>query len=428
MPNLLPHHLKSTLTKLFIPDIRQMPDRRYDLDWLRVIAFGLLILFHCGMFYVENWGWHVKSQYQSALLENIMLIVEPWRMALLWLISGIAIRFIIAKVSVWHFISMRSLRILLPLLFGILVVVPPQLYVEMTVNGDINMNYWQFLKAFFSNSSGVFDNYQSGIWPHIDVNHLWFLRSLWQYSLLILCLLPVLNSAKITSAVNWLFRQPGALAILLATLPIFIIQINWPMNTVRYPLGFTFMLYGYLIGWQPNFWQRLTSNLGWLSSSFAVAFICFIYFYNQVWLFEQANPNSHDAWLLMLGMFNYSLLRILGALVLFAIAYKMLNKNSPTLSYLNNAVYPFYILHQSFIVVIGYQLSNYHLGAFIEASLLIFATIISCFISYEIIKRINLLRPCFGLKMRPFKRQISQRFAYTITLLMVLPIGIEILI
>jgi hypothetical protein len=418
----------TTIAKLFIPDQKQMPERRYDLDWLRVIAFGLLILFHCGMLYAENWGWHVKSQHRSQYLENIMLVIEPWRMALLWLIAGIAIRFIIAKVSIWHFISMRSLRILLPLLFGILVVVPPQLYVEMSNNGDLNMSYWQFLKLFFTDGNGVFDKYQSGIWPHIDVNHLWFLRSLWQYSLVILCLLPLLNAEKIESCINWLFKQRGPVAILLATLPIFIIQINWSTEQVRYPLGFTFMVYGYLIGWQANFWQRLTCNISWLISSFAITYISFIFFYNQVWLVELSEPGSHEPWLLMLGMFIYSLLRILGVLSLFALAHKMLNKNSTQLSYLNQAVYPFYILHQTFIVVIGYNLSKLSLGATIEAILLISATIISCFFSFEIIKRINILRPCFGLPMQINNSLVSQRFAYAMATVLVLPIGLEILI
>ena len=167
---------------LFIPQKTDMPERRYDLDWLRIAAFALLILFHSGMFYTANWGWHVKSNYQSQILESIMLLIEPWRMAVLWLIAGISIRFVMAKVSVWRFISKISFRLLLPLLFGILVIVPPQLYIEMTHNGDLNMNYWQFLTEFFSHNTNTFDKYQSGIWPHIDVNHLWFLRTLWQYS------------------------------------------------------------------------------------------------------------------------------------------------------------------------------------------------------------------------------------------------------
>jgi hypothetical protein len=245
------------VAKLFVPSKDEMPTRRYDLDWLRILVFGLLILYHTGMFYVENWGWHAKSLYQSQFLENIMLIVEPWRMPVLWLIAGIAIRFIMAKVSVVRFITLRSFRLLLPLLFGILVVVPPQLYVEMSYGGEINMNYWQFLLAFFSSNSDVFLQHQSGIWPHIDVNHLWFIRSLWQYSLILLCLIPLLNMQWVNRATTWLVNRHGVLAIVLSTVPLFIIQMNWDMETVRYPLGFTLMVYGYLIGWNSVFWRRI---------------------------------------------------------------------------------------------------------------------------------------------------------------------------
>ena len=39
--------------------------RRHDLDWVRVCAFGLLVLYHVGMYYV-TWDWHVKSPHASA--------------------------------------------------------------------------------------------------------------------------------------------------------------------------------------------------------------------------------------------------------------------------------------------------------------------------------------------------------------------------
>ena len=76
----------NSLTKYFIPVQQGMPERRYDLDWLRVLVFGLLIFYHIGMLYVANWGFHFKSAYQSETLANFMLIVEPWRMASLWII------------------------------------------------------------------------------------------------------------------------------------------------------------------------------------------------------------------------------------------------------------------------------------------------------------------------------------------------------
>jgi len=415
------------MAKLFIPSHDEMPTRRYDLDWLRILVFGLLIVFHSGMFYVENWGWHAKSIYQSQLLENLMLIIEPWRMAVLWVISGIAIRFIMAKVSVWRFISMRSFRLLLPLLFGILVVVPPQLYIEMSYNGDLNMNYWQFLSEFFSSNTGVFDKYQAGIWPHIDVNHLWFIRSLWQFSLAILCLIPLLNTQWVNCATQRLFNSHGVLAILLSVFPLFIIQVNWDMETVRYPLGFTLMLYGYLIGWNTLFWQRIGQNIKPLLITSIFCYGSFIMFYNFVWLDLLHGRQPENEVILMLGMFNYSLLRLLGALTVFALAYKFLNVRSTKLSYFNDAVYPFYILHQTLILVIGYNLSKLNLGPVIEPLLLIIFTILACFIGYELIRRTNLLRPFFGLKMNSDYGRRVRGIGYITMMILICPLGIRIM-
>ena len=258
MTTLLTNYFNN-LKNAFIPNADSMPQRRYDLDWLRVLVFALLILYHIGMLYVENWGYLIKSQYLSQSLENIMLLSDPWRMASLWIISGISIRFILVKVSLWKFVSMRSVRLLLPLFFGILVIVPPQLYYQMTFEGNLNMGYWQFYQVFFQGTSEIFKDYQPGIWPHIDVNHLWYLRELWLYSLFLIPLLPILNSRIIQKSTDWLFSQRALIAITIAVLPIFIIQLLDGDDT-RNKLGFTFLLYGYLIGWQATFWQRLREN------------------------------------------------------------------------------------------------------------------------------------------------------------------------
>ena len=418
----------SWISSFFIPDKKDIPERRHDLDWLRIAAFSLLILFHTGMFYTANWGWHVKSDYQSQTLESIMLLVEPWRMAVLWLIAGISIRFIMAKVSIWRFISIRSFRLLLPLLFGILVIVPPQLYIEMTHNGDLNMNYWQFLTEFFSTDTNVFEKYQSGIWPHIDVNHLWFIRALWQYSLIILCLLPLLNSKFVNYGINWLFNQNTAVLIFIATLPLFIIQVNWDLDTVRYPIGFTLMLYGYLIGWHKVFWLKITNNLKPLIYVFITCYVILIIFYNGVWIDIIKGGQTSDEWLIMLGLFNYSLLRVIGTFMVFAIAYKYFNLPSKKLSYLNDAVYPFYILHQTLIVVLGYQLSQLNLGPIIEPIMLILLTIAGCLIGFEVIRRTDILRPLFGLKVNNNYRLEIQKMGYALSSLFILIIGLEILI
>ena len=67
----------------------QPRERLYFADWLRIGAFGLLIFYHIGMFYV-SWGWHVKSSRASDAIEPVMLMMNPWRLHILFFISGVA--------------------------------------------------------------------------------------------------------------------------------------------------------------------------------------------------------------------------------------------------------------------------------------------------------------------------------------------------
>src|SRR5687767_9355722 len=104
--------------------------RRIDLDWIRIGAFLVLILYHVGMYYV-SWDWHVKSPAASRTLEPLMLAVNPWRLALLFLVSGAATAFMLRRLAPGPLARSRSLRLLVPLLFGMFVVVPPQAYFEV---------------------------------------------------------------------------------------------------------------------------------------------------------------------------------------------------------------------------------------------------------------------------------------------------------
>ncbi|MGB0834120.1 MAG: acyltransferase family protein [Psychrobium sp.] len=421
--SLLKSKLRNNIQQLFVPDITELPTRRHDLDWLRVLAFGLLILFHSGMFYVENWGFHAKSQYRSETLESLMLLIQPWRMAILWVIAGIAIKFVLAKITATRFIYQRSIRILIPLLFGILVVVPPQLYVEMTQNNDLSMDFWTFIREFYNPNTLIFDKYSSGIWPHIDVNHLWFLRSLWKYSLIILLLAPLLNATWGIRATNWLMNRHIAVIILLLSLPLFAYSMALEGDDTRYAVGFTCMLYGYLIGWHANFWHRVAALRIPLFIILIVCACIVITFYNLIWL----NPEGKPEWISAIGLVIYNIMRITGIFCAFGFGYHYLNKPSAGLNYFNEAVYPFYILHQTLIIVIGYHLTAHSLGPIVESTLLISLTTIGCFALFELIKRIDNLRYLFGLKMKKHYSKSITFIGRFISAIAMLIIGLEII-
>ena len=406
-------------------------NRRYDLDWLRVLAFTVLIFYHIGMLYVANWDFHFKSQYLSQPLEGLMLLVNQWRMPLLWVISGISIRFVLQKVFIYRFISIRTLRLLLPLLFGILVIVPPQLYVEMTGNGDLHMSYWQFMQHFYGSDSQVFDKYTSGVFPHIDVNHLWYLRELWTFSIVLLCLSPMLNSRWVQSRVDFIASKAGILGVyILPLLPLLIISAVFADD--KRQIGFTFLIYGYLIGWNEHWWQKIKQCRKTFLCIAGATYVMILAAYFLVWL----DPILRALWWAKyLGLIvNFNAWSSVLALLGYASIY--LNKPSAKLSYLNDAVLPFYILHQSLIIVLAFWLSAWHLGPIIEPILIIVGTILGCILSYELIRRITFLRPLFGLKWAlantvsstekiPISFRVRNALAYLILLLFALLILIE---
>ena len=103
------------------------PERRIDLDRIRIIAFALLILYHVGMLLVP-WDSHVKSVHILPGLEPRMLVVNPWRLSLLFLVSGAATRVMTMKLEPRALFRARAARLLPPVVFGMLAVVPPQSY------------------------------------------------------------------------------------------------------------------------------------------------------------------------------------------------------------------------------------------------------------------------------------------------------------
>ncbi|MEL7147300.1 MAG: acyltransferase family protein, partial [Bacteroidota bacterium] len=150
--------------------------RRYDLDWLRVIVFGLLIFYHAGMFFVP-WGWHIKNNEIYRWLIWPMLFLNQWRLPILFVISGMGTYFALSYRSGWQFAKERWLRLGLPILVGMLFIVPPQVYIERVADGDFTgsyLTYWTTI-AF------------EGAYPtgNISWHHLWFLPYLLIFSLLL---------------------------------------------------------------------------------------------------------------------------------------------------------------------------------------------------------------------------------------------------
>lgn len=370
--------------------------RRHDLDWLRVLAFGLLILYHVGMMYVD-WPWHIESRHHSGALENLMLFVNQWRLPLLFLISGIAVHFLLSKVSLSGFVALRTWRLLLPLIFGMLVVVPAQPYFELRQAGMIEPGFADFLARYFDLGSEFSRE-------HLTWNHLWYVLYLWVYTMVLVLLLPVLRLAA-RWAGHWLV--PGALRPWhLLVGPALPLALAGVMLKARYPsthaligdwynhaLFFTVFLYGYWLGAGSARWRLVVAiRRGALITG--IGLFSFLLIALRGWVVEV--PDAVWEFLRPLVYLN------LWAWILAILGYARvhLNRPGPAIGYLNEAVYPFYILHQTLTVVAGYALVRMGLGPVVEPALVLAATFGGCWLLYEWpIRRVALLRPLFGLKI-----------------------------
>jgi len=407
-----------------------MPARRYDLDWLRLLAFGLLIFFHTGMLYVAQWDFHFKSQYQSDVLAYPMLLLSPWRMLLIWFISGYALGAALQQLAGWqhlHFVWHRTVLLLLPLLTGLWLVVPPQLYAQMWQDGVHQLSYWQFYLAFLDLQHPLFQDYQSGVWPHVDVNHLWYLRSLWQFTLIIVLLLPLLYWPRLQQAVSRFLQLAVGWQLLCFTLLLILIRIatDGDSDSRRDWSGFVFLLLGWLTVNQAVFWQRLAQArhwLGWLCLLNAGLMLGCYYLRGQdvvgsVW---QSN-------FLSIFRFSYSLQAVAVTFWLLALAQRYLNRPYRYLAFANRAIFPVYLVHQTLIIIAAMYLTPLALGAVPEAFLVMLLTLTGCGLVLVILWQLPLLAPFFGLKPARTFAPRWQTLGLWLGLLLVLPLAWQLM-
>jgi len=378
------------------------PDhRRHDIDALRALAFLFVILYHVGMYYVADWPWHLKSPHAAEWLQWPMRILNLWRMDLVFLISGVSLGFLSRGQGTWGLLRSRGFRLMLPLAFGMAVIVPYQAYAQGVANGLVAPGFSAFLLRYLSMAEPwpkrAFDGAEFGItW-----NHLWYLPYLFTYTALIALTLPLWNSA----AGQWLRRGFNSLRgwklLLLPVVPLLVFTMllasRFPAthNLVRdfhlHSLYFTMFLYGYWMGVDTGVWKEL-ERLRRVSLALAVAVIAIFIALRTGAKGPAAGPLMDTLRMLYLWL---AVATILGH------GHRHLNRPWPWLRWANESVYPWYVLHQTLIIVGVTALAPLALGPVIEPALLVALTLFGCWaLTDGLIRRFNVLRPLFGLKLR----------------------------
>jgi glucan biosynthesis protein C len=377
-------------------------NRRHDVDALRAIAFALLILYHLGMAYVADWGWHVKSAHTAEWLQWPMMAINRWRMPLLFLLSGLAVGLYRPARAPGRFAASRTWRLMLPLIFGMLAIVPIQAYCQGVFNAKVAPGFGEFLLDYFSFRpwpEGAFDGAKEGItW-----NHLWYLPYLWVYSMALLALLPLLESARGQALMQRISALPWpALWLLLAVpaaLSMHLLVDAWPPRNnltsdwYQHALYFGVFVSGYLLARGAAHWDTLArARKPLLALSLLLAAV----YFPALAMIDEAGP------VLLATMRGLRMLYMSAVLLtLLGWAAHALNRPFRWLPWANESIYPWYILHQSLIVALVFYLSPLRLGPVFEPLLVLIATVLGMWaLNDGLIRRVRWLRPLFGLPAR----------------------------
>jgi glucan biosynthesis protein C len=373
-------------------------ERRYDLDWLRFIAIVILLFFHTGMWF-NPWEWHVKNSETSETFRYWMIWSHFWRMPLLLFISGAGTYMALGKRTTKQFAGERFKRLFIPLVFGIFVIVPPQIYFEHILEYS---NYWDFYKTVFN-----FVPYPEG---SFSWHHLWFILYLFLYSLLAIPLLTFLRSERSEKFKMKLYRWVSSPAGLLF-MPAIAILITQIILRPYFPdeehnltdLGFMvfyfmFFLFGMLAYSNPTLWSAIGQRRKHL---LIAAIAVLIPFYGTYFHFRDFYALPWDDRTVEI-IFDVTAIFMSWFTVITVIAYGQhyLNRPHPWLRKINEGLYPFYILHQTVIIWIGYYICQLDWSISAKYWSISFLTLVSCVGFYLVcIRPFKVMRFFFGMKI-----------------------------
>jgi len=373
-------------------------ERQYFLDWVRILAFAFLIFYHTAMMFVD-WGFHIESGHNSLFLKSIMILSSKWRLDILFIVSGVAISYMITKMSLKSFTWQRVVKLYLPLLFAITVVVAPQSYYEAIQKGVFEGSFWQFwISLYFT-----FSWDEPMIAPFPTYNHMWYVLYLFHYTIVLLPLFSFINSDKgkliLAKIECWIIKGSRIIWLPLAVyLAIYLATNNHDVNHTFFNdwYGHAIFIFAVIMGLivvrMPQVWKSFENNrylallLGLIS--YGVLLVIFL------------SPDG----MLPMGRalaWDYTSMLVKWSWIALIIGFtkKHLNHTNKTLKYCNNLVYPFFILHQTIIIVLGYYVIDWGLSGTLEFLIIVLGTFVICGSLYELlIKRVNIIRVLFGLK------------------------------
>jgi glucan biosynthesis protein C len=369
--------------------------RRYDLDWLRVLTILTVFIFHSGRFFDQG-DWHVKNPTTYFGMDVWTAFLADWMMPFIFIISGASLYYAISKGGVGKFVKDKVSRLAVPLVVGVFTHAALMVYLERLTHHQFSGSFWQFLPHYFEGWYGFGGNFA---WMGL---HLWYLLILFVFSLLLYPLFRWLRGggSAMLSAVCGVVAYPGVVYAL--ALPVMILAGTLNPDSFAGMRSFggwslipyaVFFVYGFIIISSLRLQERIQQLRGVsLVGGILTAIGTFLLhgtgadpYYGTLQFALVYATFALSAWCWILALLGYGM--------------RSLTRNTPFLQYTNEAVLPFYVMHQTVLLSVGYFVVQTTLPdplKWFVIALISFAIVLGL---YEfLVRRINLLRILFGMK------------------------------
>lgn len=382
--------------------------RRYDLDWLRVFGILTVFVYHSGRFFNSE-DWHVKNPNTYFAMDIWETILVNWMMPLIFAISGASLFYALNKGSVGHFIKDKVMRLVVPLVtMGMLTFGMLQIYLERASHGQFSGSLFAFIPVYF----------QPGNFASWGV-HLWYLRMLFTFCLLFLPLFLWLKRGAgqgLLAKLGGVLAARGSIYLLALTTILCLIltdregywgDLGWGGGSIL--THATFFLSGFVIVSHEGL-QKNIQRLRWLSLGLGFALLITIFSLYMAFDVPVFGSPLYVFFFALWGLWSWSwVLAILG------FGMQHLNFNNHVLPYANEAVLPFYILHQPVLLSIGYFVVQWTIPDLAKWAIIFISSFITIMALYElVVRRVNALRFLFGMKslnkgamIRPVEPQVA---------------------
>lgn len=368
-------------------------ERRLDLDWVRIVAVLLLIPFHSARVFNLGEPFYVKNADLSVPLTFLIGFLVVWQMPLLFLVAGASTWYALGHRTSGQYVSERLRRLMIPFVFGTLVIVPPQMYLALLHRSETSASYLEYYPRFLELRPFDIPDY-TGI--GFSWAHLWFILNLFVISLFVLPLLMWLGRGAGRAAVSRLagLVDRGRGILLLAVLLVLVGDLPEPDGKPIFTHLTVFVL-GFVLASDERFGRAMQRNR-WPALILGAATMS-VFFWVEMSGIQLADNSFEDVAYYIVRNCNlwFWLVALLG------FGQRHLNADNRVLRYARDAAYPFYLLHQTVIVVIAFFVVQWSADPMVKFSVIAVSSLVATIGLYDLlVRRTNATRFLFGIKPR----------------------------